>query len=543
MNQLYYKVLIGMFLTATISGCAYYKFTKNNQAEYYRSDKPAQWAKLDKRNILVVHFGNTLKEIYDVTLNKETNVITGNIRPLDATAIYYYNKVMQNEEGEIESRKKNRFSKIATKQVHFFLKNAGESDSTNMKFVLSDIERVDVSEQADVNILINLGIAAGITTVAGGVFLLIACNCPHVYVDKGSGLELNNSMYTGAKAPQLERFDYKQMPDYQTGSSNYTLSVVNELNEKQYTNMLELMVAVHKENVEVIADEQGHLHSIQNPQAPVQALDNGGNNILSSLSVRDKSSYKFNTDSMSAFSEVYLTFNVPDERPTGGKLILRLKNPTWSGYVYHEFSSLFGKYHSKWVEQNKKKTKEEMELWMKEQGIQLQVEVKTDQGWQGVADVDLVGETNFNSIVVPVKLSPTSKKLEVRLRSGFMFWDLDYAAIDYSSDQDLEIHVLKPQSAKGNGGQDYTQALSFDDKIYMEHSGGKASTQITFTSLPTKQGLKRTLILRSKGYYLSNYEFTGKTYRKELKKFRNPGELSRFSRDLYFDIINRTAKN
>ncbi|MBK8090100.1 MAG: hypothetical protein IPK31_20480 [Chitinophagaceae bacterium] len=203
MTKIFLKAITGLFLTAIISGCAYYKYTKNRQDKYYKSDKPDQWKELDKRNILVVHSGSTLKEIYDVTLNKETNVITGNIRPLDATAMYYYNKIMQDEDS-IARREKKRVSKIATKQVHFFLKKAEIPDSTTMKFVLSDIEKVDVSEQADVNILINLGIAAGIAAVGGGVFLLIACNCPHVYVDNGSGLQMNNSMYTGAKAPQLE---------------------------------------------------------------------------------------------------------------------------------------------------------------------------------------------------------------------------------------------------------------------------------------------------------------------------------------------------
>ncbi len=542
MTKIFLKAITGLFLTAIISGCAYYKYTKNRQDKYYKSDKPDQWKELDKRNILVVHSGSTLKEIYDVTLNKETNVITGNIRPLDATAMYYYNKIMQDEDS-IARREKKRVSKIATKQVHFFLKKAEIPDSTTMKFVLSDIEKVDVSEQADVNILINLGIAAGIAAVGGGVFLLIACNCPHVYVDNGSGLQMNNSMYTGAKAPQLERFDYKQLPDYFKDSSSFSLSIVNELNENQYTNMLELMVAVHTENVEIVADKQGSLHTIQAPQLPVQAADNNSNSILKDVSLSDKISYKFNADNKSELSEALLTFKTPEDKPLHGKLILRLRNSPWSAHVYHEFITLFGKNYSKWVEKNKDQTKEKRELWMREQGILLQVEVKTDKGWQSAGEVDLMGEANFNSIVVPVKIPPSSKNLEIRLRSGFMFWELDYAAVDFSPNQKIEIQKLKPQSATGSDGQDFTQALSFDDDLYMEHMGKESSTKVTFKSLHTNPELKRTLILRSKGYYISKDEFTGKTHLKELKKFKNPGQLSRFSRDLYFDIINRTAKN
>jgi hypothetical protein len=73
--------------------------------------------------------------------------------------------------------------------------------------------------------------------------------------------------------------------------------------------------------------------------------------------------------------------------------------------------------------------------------------------------------------------------------------------------------------------------------------GVKSSTKVTFASLKTNPGLKRTLILRSKGYYISKNEYTGKIYRKELKKFRKPGELSRYSQKLYLDMMSKTAKN
>lgn len=160
-----------------------------------------------------------------------------------------------------------------------------------------------------------------------------------------------------------------------------------------------------------------------------------------------------------------------------------------------------------------------------------------------IDEIDLIGETNFNSIVVPLKITAGSKLLDLRLRTGFMFWELDYAAIDYSPEVKIETQVLKPVAAKGDKGQDYLQQLSYDDNSYMEHLGEKASTSVTFTNLLLNPALQRTIILRSKGYYTSKEEFTGKTYRKELKKFKNPGELSKFSQSLYNDLYERTAKN
>ncbi|MBP6686277.1 MAG: hypothetical protein KA160_00360 [Lacibacter sp.] len=541
MKKIFINAITVLAFCGSFSGCTYYKYTANLPVEKYGSTDAARWGSLDAENILVVHHKNEMKEIYDVAYDGNSKLLSGKLRPFDGKGLYYYNKVMK-KGNSIAKSKVGNADFPTTKQVHFFINEGVSADTGNIQFPLAGITRVDVSKHATaLNILLPVGIGLTGAVVTGGIVLLIACNCPHVYVDNGTGLELTNSMYTGAKAPQLERFDYKQMPDYFTNSSDYTVSIVNELDEDQYTNMLELVVAVHPKNVEVFADKKGKLHTVQQPQLPIQAKDNGGIDILNELRLPDAKAYKFNADSNSKFSEAYLQFAVPEQQPQSGKLVLRMRNTPWSGYVYHEFSSLFGKNYARWMAQNKDKTKEEREQWMREQGILMQVEIKTEKGWQAAGEIDLVGETNFNSIVLPITIPAGSKKLDVRVKTGFMFWELDYAAIDFTTDVKIEMQVLKPQTAIGENGQDYVQALSFDDDVYMEHLGEKASTKIKFAALPVSKDLQRTIILRSKGYYTSKEEFTGKTYRKELKRFKEPGELSRFSRQLYEEVVKRTA--
>ncbi|QNA44676.1 hypothetical protein [Lacibacter sediminis] len=541
MKEILIKAIAFVLWSATICSCSYYRYTANTKLDDYNQNKNKEWSQLDAYNILVVHLQNEMKEIYNVEVDEKTKILKGSIRPFDGNGLKYYNKVMMRGGGVAKSKiRAEEFE--TTKQIHFFVNKAERPDSNRIQFPISDITRIDVSKHATgLNILLPVGIGLTGLAITGGIVALIACNCPHVYVDNGTTQELTNSMYTGAKAPQLERFDYKQLPDYFADSSSYTLNIVNELNEDQYTNMLELMVAVHAKDVEVIADKEGRLHTIKQPQLPMHAEDNGGNNILKEIAQPDATAYKFNADSISKFSEAYLQFAVPELQPQNGKLLIRLRNTRWSGYVYHQFSSLFGKNYSKWIAHNKDKSKEEREQWMREQGILLQVEIKTAQGWQSAGEVDLVGETNFNSMVIPVNIPAGSKMLEVRLRTGFMFWELDYAAIDFTPNANIEMQVLKPSTAVGEDGEDFVQALSFDDGIYMEHLGVKSSTKVKFAALPTNTEQKRTLILRSKGYYTSKEEFAGKTNRKELKKFKDPGELSRFSRKLYQDVMNRTA--
>lgn len=534
-----FNFIAWLLFSATVSGCTYYRYAKNQESSnYYQSNIASRWKELDRTNYLVVHYGGSMKELYNVQYSEGSKEVSGNLRPLSGQALELYNKVIV--DNDRVSRRGLRNDRSAVKQIHFFVKNAVTPDSSNMRFLVSDIEKVDASDHATaLNILLPLGL----TAAAFGIFLAIACNCPHVYVDNGTTQELTNSMYTGAKAPQLERFDYKQMPDYFTSSPNYSVNIVNELNEQQYTNMLELLVALHPKEVQVVADKQGRLFTIQQLQQPLLATDINGRTIMSEVGQPDLKPYKFNTATNARFSEVYMQFAVPEQQPEIAKLLVRLRNTPWSGFVYNQFSSLFGKNYSRWVEKNKNVSKEEREKWMREQGIQMQVEMKTDKGWQVIDEIDLIGETNFNSIVIPLNMPAGSKLLDLRLRTGFMFWELDYAAIDYSPEVKIETQVLKPVTAVGDKGQNYLQQLSFDDNSYMEHLGEKAATSVAFTNLLLNPALQRTIILRSKGYYTSKEEFTGKTYRKELKKFKNPGELSRFSQSLYNDLYERTAKN
>jgi hypothetical protein len=541
MKNIIAKATTCILLSVLICSCSYYRYTAKEKPGKYTPASDNRWGELDSANILVIHQQNELKEIHNIQFDEKTKTLKGDIRPFDGYGLKYYNKVMSKGGGVAKS--KIRAAEFqTTKQVHFFINQSERIDSNTIQFPVSGITRVDVSKHATgLNILLPIGIGFTGLAVAGGIVALIACNCPHVYIDNGTNLELTSSMYTGAKTPQLERFDHKQLPDYFADSSSYTVIIVNELDEDQYTNMLELLVAVHPKNMEVFADKEGRLHTVQQAQLPTQAKDNAGINILKEVASPDAMAYKFNADSTSKFSEAYLQFAVPETQLQSAKMVLRIRNTPWSGYVYYEFSSLFGKNYTKWIAHNKDKSKEEREQWMREQGIKMQVEIKTEQGWQSAGEIDLVGETNFNSIVIPLKLSASSKKLDVRLKTGFMFWELDYAAIDFSADVKIEMQVFKPQTAVGENGQDFVQALTYDDDVYMEHLGVKSSTKVRFAAIPTSPDLKRTLILRSKGYYTSKEEFTGKTNRKELKKFKQPGQLSIFSRQLYQDVVKRTA--
>ena len=105
-------------------------------------------------------------------------------------------------------------------------------------------------------------------------------------------------------------------------------------------------------------------------------------------------------------------------------------------------------------------------------------------------------------------------------------------AMDFSSPSDLDIQHISPATASGNESIDYTAALQSDDDIYMEHFNTGDSTNIIFTGLKST-GETRTIFLHSKGHYLPQDEYEGKMNKEELAKFKNEGEMSRYSKRLF----------
>ncbi|WP_425640018.1 hypothetical protein ACPUEN_09435 [Algoriphagus yeomjeoni] len=515
-----------------LTSCASYRYKASVEDDKTPSGA-GEWLQLEDSNYLVVHSENQLKELYDVSFDENEKIVSGKLKPFVGLPLEYYNKIPDKSRNKKQPRKVGQSDKDAVKQIHFMLMDGVDLSSDEISFNSGQILNVAVSRSALPNGA-TVAIVLGATVVTLGVALAIACSCPHVFINDGDEAKKVNSLYTGAKAAQLERSDLKKLPDYFSHQSSFSLSITNEENEDQFTNLVELVVVNHDKNVTVEADMEGNIYSIQNPRSAVS--DNKTDFILASISAEDQSSYKFDSDVTDGLGTILLKFQNPLHEKTG-KLVMNLKNTQWSGYVYNEFSSMFGSKYVKWIERNEDKSKEEREQWMREQGIKLLVEMKTKDGWQQIDEIELLGDITYNSVVVPFEVSSGSENVEFRLKSGFRFWDLDFAGVDYSKQSELNVTVIKPKSAIGDKGEDFLEVLVADDEQYMKHLGSGASTEFKFEGLPVSSQMERTVFVRAKGYYISKQEYVGKVERAKLMKFKNPGELSRFSQELYQNVF------
>lgn len=527
---------ITLLILVSTSCTRFYMIQEDRRIEEYIQPSLNSWEYLDFQNHIIVHQGNEIFELTNVNYDPTTLLLTGSVNsPIDIP-MYYYNKAVS-KNSKVGKRKVGDKSSI-TKQVHLFINQVVMNNNGTCTLNLNDIYKVDISKQATaINALVSIPIIAGAGIGGIAIFLAIACNCPRVYMNDGNSLQLENSIYTGAIAPQLKRDDIKQIPDYFPKANTLRLTLRNEQQENQYTDQLSLISVIHESSTFVAFDNMGVLHQINNLVSPTIALDNDEQSQLNSIRAKDDElAYGFTPKHMTNLSALELSF--PSGEATNGTLLIRAKNTQWSGYLYQEFNKLFGDRYQEYVEKNKDKSREDREKWMYQEGITLNVEIKNKNGWEPLSSINLVGDISYENIAVPIRDLPKGT-VEIRIQSGYHFWQVDYVGISYGPESHsfiVEEHI--PGQAIGTLGQSLTAELRTKDNVVVELNPTMNALDLTFEGLTSNESKMRSLFLKSNGYYTKNESFDGKPQYRRLAKFKLAGELSRFSKETY-EVITK----
>ncbi|MCC6726476.1 MAG: hypothetical protein IT258_18385 [Saprospiraceae bacterium] len=358
-----------------------------------------------------------------------------------------------------------------------------------------------------------------------------ASSCPYVYAYNGESYIFEGETYSGAIFRGLERDDYMPLPDLVQEDGIYRLRISDELKEHQYTNLANLVAVSHPKGTKVLPDKYGRPQLIAQEQPPMLAISENGKDMLAQVLATDQDVFPFNEET--ATNQLYLSFNRPRLAKTG-KLVLNVRNSLWGDMVYAEFSKKFGSAYMPWIAQQNQLTKEDFQARPYRQDFKLVVAVKTANGWATVDDFEPIGPLGNRDIVLPIALNDcASDKVEVRLTSSFMFWEIDRAAMDFTPNTQLDILELKPSEAFGPNTHDARAALANDDDQYLEQMVVGDFTEIHFEAVPIQAGMEQTIYLHSKGYYNHIRDYKGLPDRKELEKFKTPGYFDQFSKDLF----------
>jgi len=519
------SVVLSLLLVNFLTGCSYFKVKGVGQ-----DDQKSQLSWLQEFNqaekYIVLHQPGVSLHLQNAQID-ETNYELKGI-PVPLPAEHTYKRPVEVEKGY--RYKKQRQSPL--NEVHLYLDNQITlTVGTPVSIPIASVEKMGYSEK-DVarGVLSGVGIVVGTLALILIIVALTKSSCPFIYADDGEGWAFQGEIYPGNTIENAQVPNYLKLPAIVEKDGFYSIQITNELLEVQHTDEAVLEVVDHPASVEVAMDPTGTLHTIRDPRAPFRALADSRHDITREVQAADEFLAAFNTPLQKSDNtrKVDLWFE-HNAQQTSGKLVLSVKNSLWLDYVMGKFYEQFGDFFPQFQENQQNNPPEKSYKWRQDQSLPLSVYVDTGSGWELQHKVYAVGPLKFQEIALPVDLAGVGDApLKVRLETGFMFWELDQVAIDYSEDVPLQKIRVLPYSATDNYQRDVGALLEKPDQKYLTQSEVGDWVEIRYQS-PPRQAEARTVFIRNKGFYTYKRDFEGSPDFAELKKFRNPGHFTSFS--------------
>lgn len=331
----------------------------------------------------------------------------------------------------------------------------------------------------------------------------------------GSSYQFVGEIYSGAIYPSLERHDYIPLPDLNPGHTDYNIKMTNEVHEIQHTNLIELNVFDHPEGTNVLVDKYGKYQTTSNLQTPLEATNLKGRNILDILKEKDTLSYYGEEPGKDpALTDGIILKFKRSQNANTAKLVVKAKNTYW-------------------LEKQETVSAKKMKNWMLEQKIPLSLYIEKNGRWKFVDYYNIVGPMAAKEDILSIDLSDIeTDTVRIKLEFGFLFWEVDYAAIDYTVNVPVKQRVALFESAIDNKDNDVKNLLTASDILYYVQPEIGDEVNMKFT-IPEPTDSEQTLILHSKGYYKIIMNQEGEEQLKYLMAFRKKGRFPEFSSELF----------
>ena len=349
--------------------------------------------------------------------------------------------------------------------------------------------------------LTNSGPSTSSTTPTGGH------SCPLAYSFDGTKYVLESETFSGSVLQSLARTDYDGLDHVAVDQGMYRVKLTNELPETDYVDELHLLCVDHPEDVRVLPEFDGTLHTLRAPQPPRVAYDYSGCNVLPAVSSADGDlwmSNPFNRDPETQQRDgVSLVF----ARPAGSrqmKLALRVQNTAWAVEAEQRLYDLAGSGYGEWAGRiNFSASARASFVESVKREAMLSVNMWNGREWTSAGTVWFVGPLVAREVVLPIDCSGIEgDEVRLTLESTAGLWMIDEVRADFSEDVSVRVSEVAPASATTRDGTDVRALLESADGRYHVLDRIGMSTMVEFAVPPQAPGTVRTVILKSAGYYL-----------------------------------------
>ncbi len=526
--------VIAILLTAAIAGgCNYYKVTT---PEPLNNNSIA--AQVENRTkYIVLHQGGNAWHLKGISVDESREKISGTIEILSPNHLYYQRS---KRKSAIPYQSNKYKTDLPIHEIHIY--SSQDSIGAPGSSVTIPISSITKMEVYDPDVGATVGAAIGTTmAVVGMVAIVVALtksSCPFVYTNNGTEYMFAGEMFGGAIYPTLERDDYMLLPGFKSIQEKYQLRISNQLLEKQYTNLANLIVVEHPDNISVLLDKKCQVQTITDPVLPFLATSGSGGDHQKKVSSKDSVAFLFDEETPDGedISNLIVEFKRP-KITTSGKLILNTKNSFWLDYAFGEFNELFGTFYNTFAEKQKKVSAQTHNQWSQDQHIPLSVYLEKNNEWVFLDYVNTTGPLASRDLVIPIDLKDLKgETVRVKLECGFMFWEVDYIAMDFSENSGTEIREVTAANALDETGKDVTNLIATSDSQYLvQPSVGNVVTAEYQVAAP-KHGNSHTVFLHSRGYYEYIRDYKNLPDVTELLYFKRKNSFTKFAREKYYEF-------
>ena len=531
----YISIFFALAILNISFSCSYYTVKNVALDDEGLSKQVHDFNKLDK--YVIIHSGESAYHLSDMVINDDEQIIKGTLQFLSNA---------HNDQSKREEKKVHRYKKLNSdplNEIHFYLKNPIDfKHNSTIEIPLSAINNISINDKNTGRAVVNIVLTSiGLFFVILIIYFATKSSCPFVYIKNGHTYDFVGELYPGIITPTMQHDDYLPLPNFASENGAYKVKVTNQLKEIQYTDQLELMVANHSENLEVLLDVYGDVQTFKSIDRPQKVILEDGTVHLSPALHKDNDYYAFNsslTSSENSTRSIIFEFEKPKDNEAA-KLYLTLKNTVWLDYVFGKFNEQFGYYYNTFQKNQQKIEGQKINQWLVDQHIPLSIYVKKSGKWELIEKINTVGPLAMRDLAIPLKLEESgSDKLEIKLETGFMFWEVDYVGIDYSVNVPVEIEYIKPYKATDQNGIDVTSLLAVADQNYFEQPRIGDEVEVIFIAKENRNHQKQSVFLKNRGYYNYIRDYKGIPDFDNLKTFKENSEFTRFSEKRYFDFVN-----
>lgn len=360
------------------------------------------------------------------------------------------------------------------------------------------------------------GVAAAVGWVA--VFCeppqeVVRASCPRVHGWDGARYRLETSMVASSLYPWAQRLDVDRAAHLRPDGGEYRLRVQNESGALDHVDSVELWIADHERDVEILPTTKGALVAVKGAEPPVRATDAAGADVLPMLLDEDG---RAPAGAITAGSdgEPRWVWTLDFPRPMGARalLVLRGRGTEFAESAFAGYLAWMGQGMGPFMEIVEKDSDEACvcaeEVLDEELALlHLPLVVTVAPGTETAKThaVAPVGPATVRSFVLPIELPPgaTGDRVTVRIESTPRFWEIDKAALAPDPGAEVTPIALEPRSAElvsPTKREDVQSWITVSDRRRVAVRKGEL-VEVRFDAPDPAPGLERSIFIALRGYY------------------------------------------